>query len=139
MPWVVGIDEAGYGPNLGPLVQAAVALNFPTATRRAGRRSGRSSDDAARRRTAACSSTTRRRSTPATGSRLSNAASWYSPRNLTVAELVRKVGLATCREDLGVEAWYDPAECLPVVMSRDEWQDESSRFCERGRVRRHGV
>jgi ribonuclease HII len=29
MPWVVGIDEAGYGPNLGPLVQAAVALNLP--------------------------------------------------------------------------------------------------------------
>lgn len=29
MPWVVGIDEAGYGPNLGPLVQAAVALLLP--------------------------------------------------------------------------------------------------------------
>jgi ribonuclease HII len=29
MPWVVGIDEAGYGPNLGPLVQSAVALNLP--------------------------------------------------------------------------------------------------------------
>ena len=30
MPWVVGIDEAGYGPNLGPLLQAAVAINLPT-------------------------------------------------------------------------------------------------------------
>ncbi len=29
MPWVVGIDEAGYGPNLGPLAQAAVAVKLP--------------------------------------------------------------------------------------------------------------
>jgi len=26
-PWVVGIDEAGYGPNLGPFVMAGVMAN----------------------------------------------------------------------------------------------------------------
>ena len=29
MAWRVGIDEAGYGPNLGPMVQAAVAMDLP--------------------------------------------------------------------------------------------------------------
>ena len=31
MPWIIGIDEAGYGPNLGPFVMSAVACLVPTA------------------------------------------------------------------------------------------------------------
>jgi hypothetical protein len=29
MPWIFGIDEAGYGPNLGPFVMAAVGCHLP--------------------------------------------------------------------------------------------------------------
>lgn len=29
MAWLIGLDEAGYGPNLGPLAQAAVAVRVP--------------------------------------------------------------------------------------------------------------
>src|SRR5580698_6157120 len=35
MPWIVGIDEAGYGPNLGPFVMSSVACRVPERHRRA--------------------------------------------------------------------------------------------------------
>jgi ribonuclease HII len=34
MPWIIGIDEAGYGPNLGPFVMSAVACRVPAGDRK---------------------------------------------------------------------------------------------------------
>src|SRR5262249_2701625 len=38
MAWILGIDEAGYGPNLGPFVMTGVACRVPDAGAAPGQR-----------------------------------------------------------------------------------------------------
>jgi len=117
MPWVVGIDEAGYGPNLGPLVQAAVALRLPD-------------DDEAGWNT--LRPHVRRASEKADGRVLVDdsklvhqgahglaklerglAAVVGLPRG-PFAEWVRAVGLPGVADDLLAEVWCDPADPIPL-------------------------
>lgn len=117
MPWVVGIDEAGYGPNLGPLVQAAVAVRLPDgdpagwealkpAVRRAvGRADGRLMIDDSKKVYTRGGIEALERSVRA-------ALALLEP---TVGDLFRRTALPGICEELAAEAWYDPAHSAPVA------------------------
>lgn len=147
MPWVVGIDEAGYGPNLGPLVQAAVALRLPDhdhagwdtlkpAVRRCGEKATKADgrlliDDS------------KKVYTRGGLEALERGVLTLAPWSGSVAELIRKAGLDVYREELTTEAWYDPNERLPVTTDPEtrlkEWdfgygvempaENAATRFC----------
>ena len=116
MPWVVGIDEAGYGPNLGPLVQAAVALYLPDddpagwetlkpVVRRAGeKKDGRLLIDDSKK-------------VYTRGGLKALEAVGYSLFGVVPDSLESFLRFAVpgCVADLRQEAWFDPAEQLPVA------------------------
>ena len=117
MPWVVGIDEAGYGPNLGPLVQAAVAVRLPADdlagwdalkphVRKAGGRWGRDArlviDDSKRVY----------HGTNALGKLEHGVLSWFGWKALALGDLIARVGLSNALPDCHEECWFAHDEPL---------------------------
>jgi ribonuclease HII len=124
MPWMIGIDEAGYGPNLGPLVQAAVALWIPDGDsagwktlRRVVRRCGVKADHRLL---------------------IDDSKAVYSRYGLevlergvlaslrlmeaTVGDVLRRATVAGegIGDILACEAWYDPSQATPMVATSED-------------------
>jgi hypothetical protein len=133
MPWVVGIDEAGYGPNLGPLVQAAAAVRLPiedlsgwdtltAATRKAGGRWGRDKrvviDDSKRVYHGVNALERLERGVLAA----------FALIAADVAELFRTASLPWCCDELSREAWYDPTQPIPVATTREIFLQDLEHF-----------
>jgi ribonuclease HII len=130
MPWVIGIDEAGYGPNLGPLVQAAVSVKLPEGDC-AGWHTFRS---------------VVRRTHEAADLRLliDDSKKVYTQGGLaaleqgvraallfndpTVGDLIRKTGVPGIHEELGGEAWYEAAERAPVTAEPEMILEALTKF-----------
>jgi hypothetical protein len=120
MPWVVGIDEAGYGPNLGPLVQAAAAVRLPiedlagwdtlkAAARKAGGRWGRD------RRVVIDDSKRVYHGVNALERLERGVRALYVLLDPTVGDLFRKTTIPWCRDELAGEAWYDATQPAPLA------------------------
>src|SRR5688500_16615976 len=122
MPWVVGIDEAGYGPNLGPLVQAAVALRLP-ASDPAGwatlkpvvRRCG----DRGEGRRLLVDDSKKVYTTGGLEALEEHVLAAIPPLEETLGALLPELTLPWVRGELDGEAWFDAAHPVPVTGVND--------------------
>jgi ribonuclease HIII len=122
MPLVVGIDEAGYGPNLGPLVQAAVAVRCPDHTanlwktlRKGVRRAG--DDDDGR----LLIDDSKRVKALANGlEHLEHTVHSVFRCGQPLGRLLESAGCGPGHAELTNEGWYHCDEPLPVINVTDE-------------------
>ena len=117
MPWVVGIDEAGYGPILGPLVQAAVAVKLPDAdpagwdTLRPWVRRHAEKDKS---RLLVDDSKLVHSGPHGVQKLEAGLAALLGLRGTTFGDWLETHAVPHVVEDLQGEAWFDPAEALPL-------------------------
>jgi ribonuclease HII len=137
MTWIVGIDEAGYGPNLGPFLMTAVTCRVPDSCRdadlwhllRAGvRRGTEASDERLLIDDSKCVYTARGlaglergvlaalgRSNPALSVSLAELIDWVCPDD---------------GDELRREVWYRGLQALPVHLASGELEACAARFAE---------
>lgn len=131
---MIGIDEAGFGPNLGPFVQAAVSVRLPE-----GDCSGWET----------LRSVIRRSHEEADGRLLiDDSKKVYTRGGLealehgvraahimlndsTVGDLIRKMGVPGVHDELAGEAWYEEAETAPVAAQHEVIRNSCLALCER--------
>ena len=120
MAWVVGIDEAGYGPNLGPLVQAAVALYLPDddpagweTLKPIVRRCHEKADERL------LIDDSKKVYTIGGLEALERTVMVLAPISHDVAELVRKATSVVGLNELACEVWFQGEEKLPLTTSRE--------------------
>jgi ribonuclease HII len=150
MAWIIGIDEAGYGPNLGPLVMSSVAWHVPDAL-------------AAANLWQVLKSVARRGCDPDEGQLLVDdskvvhsagqglraleanvlaaLAPWAAEEGQTLTHYVERV-CPDSHADLSAECWFAGTSTLPSGLARDAVAGPGARFeqgCRDASLRRGPV
>ncbi len=140
MPWIIGIDEAGYGPNLGPLVMTSVACHVPDrlADTDLGRLLGkvvrRYDDHEDREDGRLLVDDSKLVYSTAQGlacleASVTAALSSSGEPDCTLETLLNRLCPAHVPE-LKNEPWYTGTRCLPAENNLDELSLQASRFAE---------
>ena len=134
MPWVIGVDEAGYGPNLGPLVQAAVGLWLDDADTagwtalKAHIRTARGKDDG--RIVIDDSKKVYTRGGLAALERGVHALLGHPAQQRSFEDGFRSVLQPECWDELVAEHWYSQDELFPVALPCEELATSNARWKE---------
>jgi ribonuclease HII len=124
MPWIVGIDEAGYGPNLGPFVMTAVACHVGDAHADANLwdtlqgATRRAADPPGTRILVADSKVVFSQTRGLAELEHGVLAACHGRTAATIEDFLGHVGL-DCRDEVRRELWYAGTTVLPVEADPD--------------------
>jgi len=137
MTWIIGVDEAGYGPNLGPFVMTSVACRVPDACREADlwhvlRAAVRRADDTDKSRLLIDDSKRVYTARGLAGLERGILATLWGERLNAPSSLAALIECACPddKEELRREAWYRGTQALPIHLTRDDLQSTATRFVD---------